>query len=182
MLPGYELPQRTRLICQILKWSTLFIVALLVYFYFEYGAVDKISGHFWDELSQEAQAAVVVTKSKTIAISVLATLSWFAPLALLLGVWRMLAAFQAGDVFSLRAVRSIRFMGIMVILETTYRVLLPSAMIGLMTFDSLKGHCTFTVSITSNQMIQLLVGALFLLIGYIFTQAVHMSDENRQIV
>ena len=182
MLPGYELPKRTRLICQLLKWSTLFLAAVFVCFYFLDDAVDKISDHFWNELSDEVQAAVVVSTGKTFAIKALATLGWFSPLLLLLGAWRIFAAFETGDVFSLRAVKAIRFMGLMIVVEIMFQIFFSSAMIGLMTFDSVEGKRIMELSITTHQGVTLLLGALFLIIGQIFTEAVQISDENRQIV
>ena len=94
----------------------------------------------------------------------------------------MFAAFQTGDAFSLRTVKSIRLMGVVIVIETLFRILFPSAMIGLMTFDSAEGQRVLKLSMGTDQLITLLFGALFLLIGHIFTQAVHISDENRQIV
>ena len=182
MLPGYQLPNRTRLICRILKWSTVLIAAIFVYFYFATDVTDKTSDYFWNELSDEAQAAVVVSNGKTHAIRALATLGWFMPLALLFGAWRMFAAFQTGDAFSLRTVKSIRLMGVVIVIETLFRIFFPSAMIGLMTFDSPEGQRMLRLSMGIGQLITLLFGALFLLIGHIFTQAVRISDENRQIV
>ena len=182
MLPGYQLPNRTRLICRILKWSTVLIAAIFVYFYFAHDMTDKVSDHFWNELSDEAQAAVIVSNGKTHAIRALAALAWFMPLILLFGAWRMFAAFQTGDAFSLRTVKSIRLMGVVIVIETLFRILFPSAMIGLMTFDSAEGQRVLKLSMGTDQLITLLFGALFLLIGHIFTQAVHISDENRQIV
>ena len=182
MLPGYQLPNRTRLICRILKWSTVLIAAIFVYLYFANDTTDTLSDYFWNELSDEAQAAVVVSDGKTHAIRALATLAWFMPLTLLFGAWRMFAAFQTGDAFSLRTVKSIRFMGVVIIMETLFRILFPSAMIGLMTFNSAEGQRILRLSIGTDQSITLLFGTLFLIIGQIFTEAVQISDENRQIV
>ena len=55
-------------------------------------------------------------------------------------------------------------------------------MIGLMTFNSAEGQRILRLSIGTDQSITLLFGTLFLIIGQIFTEAVQISDENRQIV
>jgi|GEM_PF-450553 len=182
MLDGYRLPQRTRTICRLLKWTTLLVALIFTYFYFAYDGADSISDYHWNELSDEAKAAVKVYAGKTRAIWALATITWFLPLLFLLAAWRVFAAFQTGDVFSLSVVKAIRFLGIVTLFETLFRVFLPSLMTLLITFDSSDGHRLLIFSISTNQLVKFLLGALFLIIGHIFTQAVRISDENRQIV
>ena len=182
MIAGYRLPSNTRRICQMLKWSTLFIAGVLAYLYAAHGGADRISSYYWNELSETEQASVIVSDGKTHAIRALATLGWFTPLIMLLGAWRIFAAFELGDVFSLHAVKSIRFMGAAILVETITRILFPTLMLALMTHDSPNGQGVLSLSIGTHHLIALLLGALFLIIGQIFTQAVRISDENRQIV
>lgn len=182
MLPGYQLPERTRSICRILKWSTLFIAAILIYFYISVDGADTLTDGIWETLSGETQNAIVVTKRKAWLIWMLASLRWFSGLVLLFGSWHILAAFQTGNAFSLRTVKSIRAMGIIILLEAVFRIIFPTLMIALMTFSSPKGHRLVSVSISTDYLVALLISALFLIIGQIFTQAVRISDENRQIV
>ena len=57
-------------------------------------------------------------------------------------------------------------------------------MIGALTYDLPKGENlrTFSFVFYTSHAQMLTFGALFLIIGQIFTEAVQISDENRQIV
>ena len=70
----------------------------------------------------------------------------------------------------------------MIVLDIVFQIFFSSAMIGLMTFDSIAGKRILQFSMSAHQGVRLLLGALFLIIGQIFTQSVRISDENRQIV
>ena len=70
----------------------------------------------------------------------------------------------------------------MVLIEAVIRSVFISLMVLFMTYDAGEGQRTLTISIGSHQLIAILVGIVFLIIGHVFTQAVHISDESRQIV
>ena len=182
MLPGYELSPRLRLICRVSKWATLALGVLLLALLFTGGVISAITAQAWTQLAPETQAAIQFSDAKKAQVQALAYAGYLAPFLILFGAFRMFSALQTGAVFSLKTVKALRFLGLMVLLEAIFRSLFGSLMILLMTFDASSGHRTLSISIGSQQLIAILVGIIFLIIGHVFTQAVHISDESRQIV
>lgn len=182
MLPGYELTARMRLICTVSKWATVAIGAVLMLILFQTDVVSEITGQAWNSLGPETQAAIQFDEAKRTQVNTFALLGYIAPMLILFGAFRMFAALEAGTVFSIRTVKALRFLGLMVLVEAVFRTLFGSLLILLMTYDAADGQRTLSIGINSNQLFAILVGIIFLIIGHVFTQAVHISDENRQIV
>lgn len=182
MLPGYELAPRMRLICTASKWATVGIAILLIVILITGDVMDAITGQVWNNLSPETQAAINFSGAKKAQVRVLALAGYFAPFLILFGAFRMFRALETGAVFSARTVKALRFLGLMVLIEALFRSVFGSLMVLLLTYDAGAGQRTLSISVGSNQLIAILVGIIFLIIGHIFTKAVHISDENRQIV
>ena len=182
MLPGYELSARMRLICTVSKWATVAIGALLLLILSQTDVVSEITGQAWNSLGPETQAAVQFDEAKRPQVNAFALIGYFAPMLILFGAFRMFRALEAGTVFSIRTVKALRFLGLMVLIEALFRTLFGSLLILLMTHDAEDGQRTLSIALDSNQLIAILVGIIFLVIGHVFTQAVHISDENRQII
>ena len=182
MLPGYELSPRLRAICSVSKWATIALGIFFIAILFRGGVLDAVSREAWKLLSPETQAAIQFSDGKRAQIQAFATIGYFAPFLILFGAYRMFSALQAGAVFSLKTVKALRFLGLMVLIEAVFRSVFISLMVLFMTYDAGEGQRTLTISIGSHQLIAILVGIVFLIIGHVFTQAVHISDESRQIV
>lgn len=182
MLPGYELSPRLRAVCSFSKWSTIALGVMFLAILLRGDVLSVISGEAWKLLSPETQAAVQLSDGKKFQIQALAAVGYFAPFLILFGAYRMFGALQSGTVFSLPTVKALRFLGLMVLVEAVFRSVFISLMVLIMTYDASEGHRTLSISIGSHQFIALLVGIIFLIIGHVFTQAVHISDESRQIV
>ena len=75
MLPGYELPARTRLICRLLKWFTAGIALFSLFVFFQYDIISVRIDKYWNELSDAQQAAIVYTDIKKVALTLTAIFS-----------------------------------------------------------------------------------------------------------
>lgn len=183
MLPGYKLPPRTRLACRLLKWFTVFVGIAYIVFYFRDGMAASIIDNHWNQLTTLQKDAVVYSGGKKLLLTAIATVGWFSPILIVCGIYRVFAALQKGSAFALPVVTSLRFLGLMIIAHLMISFSVRPLMFGALTFDS-KGEDTHVLSIAigTGQAQLLLFGALFLIIGQILTQAVRISDENRQIV
>ena len=182
MLPGYELSPRLRMICGVSKWATVAIGVLMIGILLYGNVLTAISGQAWAMLSSETQAAIQFSDAKKLQVQALASIGFFAPFLILFGAFRIFQALQTGAVFSARTVKALRFLGLMVLIEAIFRSLFGSLMVLLITYDADAGNRTLSISIGTQQFIAILVGIIFLIIGHVFTQAVNISDENRQIV
>lgn len=182
MLPGFELSARMRMVCAVSKWATVAIGALLLLILVQTDVVSEITGQAWNSLSPQTQAAIQFDETKRAQVNAFALLGYFAPMLILFGAFRMFRALEAGTVFSIRTVKALRFLGLMVLVEALFRTLFGSLLILLMTYDAVDGQRTLSIGLNSNQLLSILVGVIFLVIGHVFTQAVHISDENRQII
>ena len=184
MLPGYELPSRTRLICRLLKWFTVGIAIFSLFMLFQSDAINVRIDRYWDALSEAQQAAIVYTNFKKSALTLIAIFAQTAILLPIFGAYHLFAQLQKGTAFSLRVTKAIRFMGQSLIIWTVMLLWVHPMMIGALTYDLPKGENlrTFSFVFYTRHAQMLTFGALFLIIGQIFTEAVQISDENRQIV
>ncbi|MEL6693356.1 MAG: DUF2975 domain-containing protein, partial [Pseudomonadota bacterium] len=176
MLPGFELSARMRLVCSVSKWATVAIGGLLLLILVQTNVVSEITGQAWNSLGPETQAAIQFDEAKRTQVNTFALIGYFAPVLILFGAFRMFRALEAGSVFSVRTVRALRFLGLMVLIEALFRTVFGSLLILLMTFDAANGERTLSIGVNSNQLLSILVGVIFLVIGHVFTQAVHISD------
>ena len=182
MLPGYELSARLRLVCRLSKWATLGIGVLLGLILVSSNVISEITGQAWNSLGPDTQAAIQFDDAKRMQVNAFATLGYLAPVLILFAAFRMFQALQTGAVFSARTVKALRFLGLMVLIEALFRTVFGTLLILLMTYDAEGGNRTLSIGFGSGQVISILVGIIFLIIGHVFTQAVHISDESRQIV
>lgn len=182
MLPGYELPRRTRRICTALKWLTILFGTIFTGFLILGDATGSIIDDAWTTLPKEIADAVVHSDGKRRLLTGLAAMFLLTDYLILIGMYRTFSALETGDAFAERSVKSIRFLGLMIVVYCIGSLASTSVMALALTFDSPPGSKLLTVSGSFGQLRTLLTGTILLIIGQIFTQAVRISDENRQIV
>jgi hypothetical protein len=180
--PQYTLSARTIWLCRILKWLTVVLAVLGAVMFFTQDIPAKTLDFYWNELDPDIRELVSYSDGKKILLKVLATLSYFTPALVLIGAFRVLSVFQSGSVFTLTAVKAIRFFGLAFLIHVAVRIVINPAMFLALTYDNPPGNTVLSISLSTKHIFPLLIGAIFMLIGHVFTEAVRQSDENRQFI
>ncbi|MEM6900217.1 MAG: DUF2975 domain-containing protein [Pseudomonadota bacterium] len=182
MLPAYELPDRTRKWCAILKWISVVLIVLMLADLLFAGVLQRIiQGHYL-ALSDMARQDVNFSNNKTRLLHALAFTAWSGATLILIAVLRLFSTLTDGEPFSTKVQHAIRFLGAMILLNGIIGVFMKSAFTLALTYDNPPGKGELSIAISSSQISYLLVGGIILILGHIFLQAVRISDENRQIV
>ena len=182
MLPGYELPARTRTVCKYLKWATVLLGVIYVVFYFYGDKAGERLDLLWEGLEAEHRDVIVYSEAKKTLLYGLTTFYWFSVFLVIYAVHRVFSGFQNGAPFAMSAVKPVRQLGIMILAVTVIDLSKDTVMHLALTGDSPPGHRLIVVGANTNHAWGFLMGGLFLIIGHIFVQSVRISDENRQIV
>lgn len=180
--PSYTLSTRTILLCRILKWLTVLLAVFAAVLFFTEEMLNKTLEFYWNELDPEMQKLVVYSDGKKLFLKAIAILSYLTPALIIIGAYRVLSVFQSGSVFTLKAVKAIRLFGLGFLLYVAARIAVTPLMFWVLTYDNPPGNVLFSMSVSTNHIIALLIGAIIMLIGHVFTEAVRQSDENRQFV
>ncbi|KCZ90625.1 DUF2975 domain-containing protein [Hyphomonas johnsonii] len=176
------LPDRTRLICRILKWASLVVAVLIAVIFVAGDASTNIINAVWNNLQPDIREAVTYTATKKGVLHGLAGASYFSILLIIFGAARVFSVFQKGTVFSSAAVKAVRALGLMIVLFAAIQLALPTLMVLALTYDNDEGLRAISVSVGSSQVTLLMIGAVILVIGQILTQAVAIAEENEQII
>ncbi len=176
------LPDRTRLACRILKWFALVLIALIVAAYFLMDVTGNILDSVWAGLQPDIRDDVDYSAGKKLLMQSLAAISHFSLTLIVIGVARVFGVFQKGVVFSPAAVRAVRFLGLMIFVFAAIQLVMPTLMVLGLTFDNGEDRRALTISINSSVVIQLMIGAVILVIGQILTQATDIAAENEQFI
>ncbi len=108
------------------------------------------------------------------------------PLAVTLyGLWNVRLLFDCyarGRVFSEIPARYIRNVGLAMVVNVITSIFVHSIGSVLLTFDNPTGNRQFTVTLSSNMYLLVLMGGLLIVIGWVMQEASRISDENRQFV
>ena len=130
MLPGFELSARMRMVCTVSKWASVAIGVMLLLILIQTDVISEITGQAWASLTPQTQAAIQLDEAKRSQVNSFALIGYFAPMLILFGAFRMFRALEAGAVFSIRTVKALRFLGLMVLLFV---------FVGLFLFDGFMG-------------------------------------------
>lgn len=184
MLPGYELPTRTRRLCKVLKWFSLAVAVFSLCVTIGYDTAGLIIDKYWDQLSDAQRAAMVYSDFKKRALTATAYFSEAAFFWPIFGAFHLFAKLEKSTALSSSVAKAIQFMGISILIYVIMTLMVHPMMFGIFTHDfpKDKGLRTLSFVFYTKDALILTFGALFLIIGHIFTQAVRISDENRQIV
>lgn len=182
MLPGYTLPERTRVFCTGLHWFTLLVAVVFIVMLFTENGAEMIIDQYWNALAPEVRDAVRYTEFKRGLVYGVGALAWLNGLLLFAGIWRVFRALANGAPFALPVVRAIRFLGLLILVHLAISLSITPLMNLAMTFDNENGQRVLAISTNTGHAQLLMLGGLFLVLGQVFTEAVRLSDENRQIV
>lgn len=182
MLPAYQLPDSTRKWCAFFKWMTAILVLLMIADLVFADVLQRIiEGHYL-ALSDFARGEVQFSDTKNWLLRGLALISWGSAILILLAGFRLFDTLARGEPFSANVQRAIRLLGAMILLNGALGILMRTIFPVALTYDNPPGHGEVSIAISSAQVNHLIIGAIILILGHIFLQAVRISDENRQIV
>lgn len=182
MLPGYMLPERTQKICTMLKWLTVLVGISYIFYIFKFDLIGQLIHGAWNQLPKRISDLVIYSDGKKTLLNGLALLFLIADYIVLWAIFQLFAAFETSDTFSNRSVKSIRALGTAILVTSIFWVIRDSVMVLALTLDNPPGSRLLVLSASTGQARMLLISLVFLLISHVFTQAVRISDENRQIV
>jgi len=108
------------------------------------------------------------------------------PLAVTLcGLWnvRMLfGCYARGEVFSPAPAAFIRNLGLVMLASVGVSLLMPIAGSLLLTYDNPAGSRQLSIGVSSDTYMLVLLGGLFLVIGWVMREAARISEENSRFV
>lgn len=181
-MSDYELPKTLRYTCLGFQALTVLIVIASLVFFFTHNAIDKTLDIYWERVSAEAREVVTYTESKKWILQTLATISYFAPVLILIGAFRVLGTLRTGTPFRVHAAKTIRFLGMTIIAYALSRIFMFSASVYAMTYDNPPGQKELSIAVDTNTLSILLIGTIIFIIGHVHIYAVKIADENRQFV
>lgn len=182
MSTEFQLPAAVRVLCRSMQAVALLILVVAVYLGVAGGGVDTIIETYRNQMDDPIRQAVQYTTFKRALLTTLATLSFYSPLFVVFGVWRVFGAFANGPILSARAVKTIRFLGWLVIARFIASIATLPAMMIAFTYDNPEGKGLLAVAVSTDQLQVLLYGGLFLVIGHVLTKAVEVAEENGEFI
>jgi len=181
-MSDYQLPSSLRYVCIGFQILTILLVIGAVIIFFTHNVLDKTLDLYWNRVSENARAVITYSAGKKRLLQTLATLSYFSPILILVGAFRVLGALRTGTPFRRHAAQMIRFLGGTIILYALSRLFMHTISVYAMTFDNPAGHVELSIAVDTNTLSILLIGVIIFLIGQIHTHAVRIAEENRQFV
>ncbi len=145
------------------------------------GIGARIDAH-WAALDEAIQKVTVYSSSKRAIVGGIGALSYFSPLLILFGVWRIFGRFARGPVLSQKSVRTVRLLGWLIMAQALASILTVTAMHLAMTYGNPPDTKVLTLQIGSHHIQQILFGALFVVVGYVLTRAAAAAEENEQFI
>lgn len=153
------------------------------------GVLPALAAAYWGfatdaEIARSAGLAATAVQlgvGERVGAAIISALS---PLALSWGLVRLAAAlgyFGAGVPFVPAAARGIRDFGFAVLLCTVLKVLAGTALSVLLSWNG-AGQRQFAVSISSDMLLMLLLGAVMALMGWALGEAAALAEENAQFI
>lgn len=182
MNESYKLPKVMRYLCIGFQFLVLFLTLFAIWGYFEYNIIDHSLDAYLGRLSEDARAAVTYSDLKKTLLISLATVAYFAPVLILFGAFRVFQVFRTHDPFNPKAAKSVRFLGLTIVVYALSRALNFSLSVLLLTYDNPPGTKELTIAMNNQDMITLMIGAILIFIGHILIQAALIAEENRQFV
>ncbi|MEL8056665.1 MAG: DUF2975 domain-containing protein [Pseudomonadota bacterium] len=150
--------------------------------FFSLNMTDQIMDAYWARLSEDARAAVTYSSTKKVILQSLAAISFFAPVLILIGAFRVFGALKGGDPFRPQSVRSVRFLGASIVAYALSRIIIYPISVLAMTYDNPEGLKELSIAIDTNNLVVLMIGVILVIVGHVFTHAASVADENRQFV
>ncbi|MEM1086719.1 MAG: DUF2975 domain-containing protein [Pseudomonadota bacterium] len=182
MNPTYRVSSILKGLCLGFQILSVGIALFSLWAFFGLNMTDQMMDVYWARLSEDARAAVTYSPTKKVILQSLAAVSFFAPVLILIGAFRVFAALKGGDPFRPQSVRSVRFLGASIVAYAISRIVIYPVSVIAMTYDNPKGLKELSIAIDTNTLVVLMIGVILVIVGHVFTHAATLADENRQFV
>ena len=179
---SYKLPRTMRYTCVGFQCLVLFLALIAVWGYFEYNIIDQSLDAYMGRLSDDAREGVTYSGTKKSLLVTLATIAYFAPVLILIGAFRVFQVFRTTDPLGPEASKSVRFLGITIVIYALSRIMNYSLSVFLLTYDNPPGTKELSIAVNNQDLMILMIGAILMIIGHILTQAALIAEENRQFI
>ena len=176
------LPQRTRNLASLLYGATLIFMLLVL------GAAFYLSTQTPTFLGERFQALAIENTGwevGTLAILLLLTIFWLLTLTKLWGLWNaaeLLKEYRSDRALSPKAAQSIRNMGLAGLCLAILQVLRSPIDSLALTLDAPAGQHMVSINLGTGEIGTAIAGGTLLLIGFVMSQAVAISQENQEFV
>lgn len=144
--------------------------------------VEAILDASYNALPEGRQQASDPNGLQIVLLTGLAVISFAKSFLIYIGMANVFRKFSTGDVFRLDVVKSIRTLGWLIILYVAISFISTPLFSYFWTMHNPPGEKLVEYSFSTTQGMMLLLGSMFVIIGAIYTQAVTISDENKQYV
>ena len=182
MTAPYTLSKRLKLVCKVLMWLSLGLSLAFVVLGYSKDLQGLLIEDYYLRIDVEYRTPIQISSLKTFALHALAFVTISSNLLIYLAITNVFLKMSTGRVFSLPAVKSIRILGLMILIYTLINVSSFPLMVGVWTYDNPEGYRLFSGSLSTHQGMMFLMGGILLMIGHIYTEASRMAEENRQYV
>lgn len=176
------LSSRLRLVCGVAKWVTIAVAIFTFVMFFTENMMTRIISDHWDRLSDTGKSGAGYSAVQHIILKILATAKFMAPGLIMFATWRVMHIFHTGDPLSLSAVKALRFLGTAIMLYAVFGIVFHSIMTVALTYNNPPGTKEWSIALSNNQIITVLIGAIIWIVGHVYVQAVSAVEENRQFV
>ena len=178
----YLLPARLCRISKILGFLSLGVAVAFIVIAYNENLGSKFIDVNLQKISSETRDLIKDSQLKTLGIHTITIVSLTSNLFIFFAIANIFLIISRGQVFSLPAVKSIRMLGLIILIYAVMNIVSYPMMVGLWTCDNPAGYRLLSFDLNTYQSMMLLFGGLFLIVGHIYTQAVRMAEENRQYV
>ncbi|MEM8616360.1 MAG: DUF2975 domain-containing protein [Pseudomonadota bacterium] len=182
MVESFTLPRSMRYICLAFQGLVVLIAILSVWLYFQSDTMDQILDVYLSRLSDEAREVLTYSDVKKSLLITLATVAFFAPVLILYGAFGVFQVYRRTDPFHPKAAKSVRFLGLTIVIYAFSRIINHSLTVLLLTYDNPPGTKELSIAINTQDLIVLMIGTLLVIIGHILARAAKIAQENRQFV
>lgn len=179
---AHKLPDSMRHLCLAFQILVIILALFAAWSFFEYNVVDQSLDQYLARLSEDARAGVTYSPLKKNLLVALATVSFFAPVLILCGAFNVFAAFRKTDPFDPKSAKSIRFLGLTIVIFAISRIVNYTLSVFLMTYDNPTGTKELAIAINNHDLVTLMIGVILIIVGHILTRAALIAQENRQFV
>lgn len=182
MTSTYTLSPTLKRLCVFGQVLAVLLALFSVWVFFAQGVVEQSLDAYWQRLSQTAKDVVVYSDLKKNLLIMIATLSYFAPAFILCGAYLVFGAFRRGDPFRKETVRSVRFLGMTIIVYALSKIITYSLVVLVLTYDNPPGTKELSLVVNGHTLVTLMIGIIILAVGHILIQASKIAEENRQFI
>lgn len=178
----YLLPAHVKRYCKLLMWLCLLGAIFHIIIMGFNGGISKIIETNFQGIAEDYRSLIKESDAKNFIVNALGFIFVSNSLLIYFGIANVFRKLSKGEAFSKPAVNAIKLLGISILIYTVINFLTKTLMLLTWTYDNPQGYRVLDLSINGYQLMMFLFGGLFVIIGYIYKEAVIMAEENRLYV